>query len=116
MEGAQRADALGGLIIGETGTRNVTLSAGVLWFKLNRFPTTAIDTSGTDIFHAHYRDGLGGFTLIDDETQWDKINYDDNSGTLAALTTNRYGNIWWYLEPGGHLTCLYGRGNHVSIG
>ena len=116
VDGAVRADQLGGLIIGETGTRNVTMSEGTIWFKLNPFAIAAVDTSGSDDFDAFYRDGGGGFTKVASETQWDNDSWDDNSGVLATLTNNRYGTLWWYLDIDGTLVCIYGRGDHVKIG
>ena len=111
VEGPKRADALGGMILSESADalRNIAVSAGTLWFKLNRFTTPAIDTSGSDTFDAYYRDGVGGFTQVADETQWDNDSFDDDSGTLATLTNNRYANLWFYLEVDGTLSCIYGR-------
>ncbi len=117
VEGPQRADALGGMILGESAdnNRNVTVSAGTLWFKLNRFTTPAIDTSGSDTFDAFYEDGGGGFTKVADETIWDNDSYDDGSGVLATLTNNRFGNLWFYMEVSGELSCVYGRVNAVKL-
>jgi len=39
-----------GLLISETGTRNMALTAGVLYCSYNRFALSAQDTSGTDRF------------------------------------------------------------------
>lgn len=105
----QRADRLGGLILGETGTRNLTVSTGELYDGLNEFIISAIDTSGSDTFDAYY----GSFTKVAGQTQWDNNQY-DNAGTLTALTTNRWGVHWLYLEADGSLVLIYGTLNVTS--
>lgn len=109
-----RDDLNGGLIIGETGTRNVTVSAGALWSRLNRFTIAAIDTSASSTFDAYYRDGGGGWTKVSALTQWPNNQYDDNSGTLANLTASNFGVLWWYLELDGELVMVYGQGDYAT--
>jgi len=41
-----RDERNGGLILGETGTRNVTLTAGALWDRLNRAASYVLDLTG----------------------------------------------------------------------
>ncbi len=109
VDGASRAS---GMILTESAdaNQNVLVSAGVLWFKLNRFTTAAIDTSGSDTFDSYHSDGGGGFTKIADETQWDELNFDDGSG-LALMNPNRFNSLWFYLESDGGLSCVYGTSN-----
>jgi hypothetical protein len=109
-EGAQRAS---GMILTESAdtNREVLVSAGVLWYKLNRFTTASVDTGAADTFDAYYSDGGSGWNVDADETQWDNLSYDDGSGTLATLNPNRYGNLWFYLESNGNLSCVYGVSN-----
>jgi hypothetical protein len=104
-----------GATLGETGTRNVTLTAGIFWAKLNRYTTAAQDTSSSDTFDSYYRDGAGGHTKVASETQWDNNSYDDGSGTLASMTVNRYGNLWFYMESDGQLVCMYGYSNTATL-
>lgn len=110
----QRDNTVGGLIVGETGTRNITLSAGDIWVRLVSFPISAIDTSAGGGFTTYYRDGLGGFVKTQDVTQWPNTQYDDGSGTLVTLGNNRYSVLWFYVEVDGHLAMLYGRGSYPS--
>jgi hypothetical protein len=54
-----------GLLIGETGTRNITITEGILWAELvNRFTVDAFDSSSGGTFTYWYRDGIGGWTTI----------------------------------------------------
>jgi hypothetical protein len=93
MRGVQRTS---GAAIGQTGTRNITVSAGVLHSAVTRFTNTAIDTSGAGTFTAVYRDGGTGWTEQASQTQLNNTEYDDGSGTLATLGANKYGVHWVY--------------------
>lgn len=110
----RRDDRTGGLILGETGTRNITVTAGALWERLQRFSITAIDTSAAGTFDLFYRDGVGGWTEVASQTQWPNTQYDDGTGSLATMGNNRYANLWFYLEIDGSLMCLYGQGEHTA--
>lgn len=110
--GAQRAS---GLIISETGTRNVAVSSGVFYCGHTRKTTSAIDTSGADTFTYIYRDGAGGWTRSTGETQINNTNYDDGDGTLGTVTNNRYGVHWLYIDYGGNLYVQYGQGNYNKL-
>ena len=105
---------IGGLILGETGTRNITLSAGAIWSKLREFSISAVDTSVADTMESYYRDGVGGFTRTAGITQWPNTQYDDGSGTLATMTAGYYAVIWFYVEiSGNHITFLYGTNEYA---
>jgi len=106
----QRADRLGGLILGETGTRNVTVSAGELYDRLNEFLISAIDTSGADTFDMY----LGAVPNVTAQSQWDNANY-NNGGVKTALTSNRYANLWFYVEADGGLVGVYGTAQYTSV-
>jgi len=103
-----------GLIISASGTRNIAITAGIMWAELvNRFSIDAFDSSGTDTFTTWYRDGLGGWTSVASQTQIDNINYDNNSGTLQALTANRYGVHWVYVIHDSSVHVVYGQDNYT---
>ena len=108
-----------GLILGETGTRNITVSTGNVWQKLTKFAIPAINTSAggactsINCFDAYYRDGGTSFTKVTDGTQWNNLQYDNNTGTLATLGASKYGVLWFYLEPDdGMIVMVYGRGEY----
>lgn len=86
-----------GAKIGETGTRNITLTAGSFYVINTRFVTAAFDTSAADTFDYFYRDGVGGWTAVTAQTQINNTQYDDNSGSLATLDNNKYAVHWVWL-------------------
>ena len=106
----------GGLIVSGTGTRNVAVTAGALWERLERFAIGAFDTSVADTFPLYYRDGIGGWTLVATQTQWPNTQYDDGSGTLVTMTNNRWANIWFYVELDGDIVAVYGQAEYVLQG
>jgi hypothetical protein len=115
-----RDERLGGLILGETGTRNILLSGGALWDRATKFIISPIDTSVggpptiANTFSVWYRDGGTGFTEVEDVTQWPNAQYDNGSGTLQNLLPNKYANLWWYLSDTGYLAMVYGRNSYPS--
>ncbi len=104
----------GGLVYGETGTRNITLSAGHLWWGRTDYTISALDTSVTGSVDIYYRDGGGGFTKVAAQTQWPNAQYDDGTGTLNTLGANKWATMWIYTEPDGDTVMLYGRTEHNS--
>jgi hypothetical protein len=122
--GDQRAPP--GLILGETGTRNVTVTAGEIYSKLNEHDVAAINTSGADRFNRYYRDGGTGWTLetnaeggdcdaSGDCDAWENTKYDNDSGNLATITGTRYAAQYFYAELDGEIFCLYGQAQHVTL-
>lgn len=104
----------GGLILSETGTRNIAVTAGAIWERLTRFAIGAVDTSAAGTFDRYYRDGLGGFTKQSSQTQWDNTQYDDGSGTLATMTNNRWSAQYFYIAITGELISCYGQSEYTS--
>jgi len=111
----RRDNLSGGLALGETGTRKVTMSAGGLWSRLDRFTISAIDTSASSTFLAFYRDGASGFTEVTGVTDWPNAQYDDGSGTLVTMTNNRYACLWFYVNLDGAMCMQYGRSEFTSL-
>lgn len=111
-----RDEVIGGLILGETGTRNITMSAGAMWQKLLKLTISAFNSSTGGTFDIYYRDGAGSFTKVAAATQWPNLQYDNGTGTLATLANNKYGTLWFYLEADDSMIImLYGRAEHGSI-
>lgn len=111
----QRADRLGGLIVSETGTRNVAITQGTLYDRFNEFVIAALDTSGADTFDYYYRDGVGGWTRVAAQSQWDNAQYDDGSGTLQSLGGNKWGVHWIYIEADGDMLLVYGQAQFNTV-
>jgi len=108
-----------GALVSETGTRNFAITAGAFWEGLTRFTTNAQDTSaatGSPLapsFSYFYRDTPSGWVEVPLQTQIDNLYYDDGTGTLHALTTNRYGVHWIYEETDSNLVVVYGQGDYT---
>jgi hypothetical protein len=105
----QRADRLGGLVLGETGTRNITITAGELYDALNEFIITAKDTSVSDTFDSY---SSGGQESTGD-TQWPNTEY-DNAGTLTTMTASKYANLWFYVEADDATVMVYGTAEYAT--
>jgi len=101
--------------IGEKATRYVTATAGIFYIGDTRIDTSVFDSSTENFEHYYYRDGAGGWNDATATGQIDNVYYDDGSGTLATLTTNRYGVHWVYISFEGKLSVVYGQGNYKSL-
>lgn len=99
----------GGLIFSTTGTRKVKCTAGHLWWGRTDYTIAELDTNVSGSFNVYYRAAVSGFTEEAAQTQWDNLYYDDGTGTLNDLGSNKWGNKWFYIEPDGHIVCMYGR-------
>jgi hypothetical protein len=111
------AKRVGGGAIGETGTRNLTLTAAEFYDRNNEFPISSKDTSGADVLTIYYRDGGGGWNFIID-TIWDNDGWDDNGGATTTLTTNRFvaHHIFQDMEDDtGSMILVYGQTQYVSL-
>ena len=101
-----------GGIISETGTLNIAITAGVWWEGVQRFTTTAFDSSAASTFAEYYDDGAGGFTKISAQTAINVTQYDDGSGSLATLGTSKYGVHWVYLGIDSDVYLIFGTGSY----
>jgi len=104
-----------GIMISETGTRNIAVTAGAVYAGMTKETINSFDSSATDtIKYYYYRNGTGGFTKITGQTQIDNLHYDDGSGTLATLSSggwfggNNYGIHWVYEDIDSELFVVYG--------
>lgn len=113
--GIKRDNVTKGLIIAETGTRKITVTAGALWDRLTRFPITTINTSVSDTFDRYFTTAPGVHTKQAAQTDWDNTQYNNVATGLVTLNNNRYAVQWWYLELDGALLCLYGTEQHNSL-
>ena len=103
-----------GLTISGTGTRNVVVTEGQLWIKLNDIDIEALNTSTVDTYDSYYRDGVGGWTKTTGNTQWDNAQYDNGTGTLINYTNGRYGYMDFYIDADGELASMYGQDQYTS--
>lgn len=104
------SQADGGLRLGNTGTRNITLTGGKLYCKANPFDISAIDTSASDTFASYYDTTQQESAA----TQWDNDNY-NNGGSLTSLTASKYANLWFYIEAdSGEMVMVYGEAQYST--
>jgi hypothetical protein len=91
-----------GSSVASVGTRNLNISSGVYYFTNLQFnPAGANPATWT----SYYRSGTPGvYTPVASQTTVPNNQYDDGTGTLAALTTSYYTK---------HLLCLLGGPSEV---
>lgn len=112
----QRDARQGGLILGNTGTRNITVSAGQILARVAEFAIAAFDSSAASTFDTYYQNGAGGWTKATGVTQWDNTNYDDGDGTLGSVTALQYSSKWFYLMSDGTVAMMYGQSVSTALG
>jgi len=111
----QRAN---GLIISETGTRNIAITSGVVYAGLTKKSIPSFDSSDGDTFTYYYRNGAGGWTKVTSQSQIDNTYYDDGTGTLHELSDTigwktYYGAHWVYMDADGHVFVVYGQDDYL---
>lgn len=94
-----RDKSVGGLILSVTGTRNISVTTGTLWSRLNEFPITAVNTAVSGDVDYYWYNGVAGTWNIATTTQYSVTQWNDTSlAALQTLTNNWYANIWVYAE------------------
>ena len=114
VSGIDRDNEQGGITLDETGTRNITVSAGALWNGMVRADVSAFDSSASGTFNRYYRDGSSGHTKQSAQTQWDNLQWDDGDGGLATLGSNKWANQYFWETLGGAVLSMYGTVEHNS--
>ena len=109
--GYQRVD---GLVLGETGTLNASMTLGHFYALYEKLELTAVDTSVSGDIRYWFRDGSGGWNTSTIST-YDNVKYDDSDGVLGDLGTGRYGVIWCFVSLDGNLNFVYGRVNTPTL-
>lgn len=112
---AQRDNSIGGLAIGETGTRNVTVTAGRIWSRLTDHEVSAKNSS-TDGMVTGYFNG-SALTLTTGVTQWDNLHYNNvGTGTLDVMDNNKYANLWFFIATeGDQYGFIYGTDQYNNL-
>jgi len=101
-----------GILISETGTRNIALSAGAYYVANVRLDFSSYDTSGADDFSYWYNDG--SWQEVTAQSQIDNTQYNDYGVGLDSLTPNRYGVHWVFSDwDGDHIQVVYGIGDYT---
>lgn len=115
VNGKERAS---GFVTSEDASedRALNITAGVMYWALERITTSAIDTStdgANDEMTLFYDNGAGGWTLVTAQHVLPNTQYDNGSGTLQDLTANRYGTYWVYVSVDGYCYVQYGQGDYT---
>jgi hypothetical protein len=112
-----RDNTTGGLVLGESGDGNryVTMSLGNLWTKLNKYNIESVNTGTGHNFDRYYRKAGGGFNIETNQTTWNNSQYDNDSGTLATISGNKYAVQWFYIGLHGGMVSVYGRGEYPNL-
>lgn len=107
----QRYRRESGLAVSESGTRNVDLSAGIVWTGANKVSILSI-ASLTDNIQYFLRTGTSAWTNTS-VTQYNNTQY-WNGTTNATLTNGRYAVNWLYrgIESQKHLYMVIGEGDY----
>jgi hypothetical protein len=100
-----------GVSVSESGTRNLNITAGVVFAGLTRIATSALDTFITGNFELYYYNGVAW--IESDETQIPNSQYNDITTGLVNLTSNRYGVYWVYASATGDVFVLYGQDDYT---
>lgn len=113
---ATRDNSIGGLILGETGARNSTLTAGKIWSRLSDFDSAAKNSATTPMLSAFFNGA--GLTVASGLTQWDNTRYNNlGSGTLVAMGLNKYANLWFFISiDGTKWGFAYGTNEYNTLG
>lgn len=95
-----RDEWVGGLILGVTGTRNPTMTAGTVWGRLTEFEMSAIDYSTpTGTFNTYWFDLNGAVHETTGLTQYPITEWNDvDNNTLDTIGNNQYANWWVFLN------------------
>ena len=109
-----RADS--GAVLGFS-SRNLTVTSGNWWYSLNQVSNNAINTGTGDTFEYYRRNGSGGWTEVEGNTQVNNTQYDNGSGTLASLTGSNYSVQFVYLILGTtvELAVLHSQGQFTGL-
>jgi len=107
----------GGIIIGETGTNQVTLTAGLLYIGDSLITMGSQDSSDTD-FENYYYLLNGSWTTLSSTGTINNTQYNDvstpDSESLETLTANKYGVHWVYqsFKEESNLNIVLGQGDY----
>jgi hypothetical protein len=107
----------GGSILGDAGTRHISVTAGAFYHGIQKISHSAMNTATGSTFAYCYRNGSGGWTYTYNNTQIDNAHYDDGTGTLHSLSGTNYSVFWVYMmnnEPSS-LLIQYGQSSYSNL-
>ncbi len=102
----------GGLILGTSPTRRVTLTAGTVWFSATHNALAAFNSTTNDIEFYYHVAGVWTSSIVN---QFNNTQYDDGTD-LVTLTNNRYAVCFIYRAIAGNTNKCYmvmGQGDYA---
>ncbi len=107
----------GTLLLSESATRIVNVSAGTAWIGGNEIPlaTVSSSTANTMFFVFQTSPNVWNTTTFATGGQYNNTQYNDPTTGLQTLSTNRYAVIFVFrsLGQGNKLAYVLGQGNYV---
>ena len=100
-------------VVWETWTRNISITAWIMYAWLNRILTDGIDTSWADDFEYYYYNGTAW--VESDETQIDNLQYNDITSWLETLSNNRYWVHWVFKGTNWTTYVVYWQDSYTLI-
>lgn len=121
MDFSRFIHASGGSMLGASGL-TISVTAGKFYFMTAPIPHASFNTSvpGVDlqnIFMTYHRDGLGGWTRTEGIKEISTTLYDDGSGTLALIGSNKFVVSWVFMlmNTPPALVVVYGQNEYSSL-
>jgi len=102
-----------GLALSEFGTRNLSLTSGILYVGAVETIVSAIDSTIDNIFEFVKIAGVWTQRI---KTQYNNLEY-QNGADVATLTSNRYAVNWIFrgIEENKHLYIILGAGDYTQL-
>lgn len=92
--------ASGGLLMSTDGTtRNLDLTAGVIWARLNDYQISARTSTTTPLYSVIPSGATPPLIFTPGFTQWPNTQYLSGT-TLTTMTNNRWANLWVFVNIG----------------
>lgn len=83
----------GGLILSESGVRNVNISQGYIWYGAVRKLVEDFDSTTDEMLLMYHSSGVWTSTTV---TQYNNTQYDDLTDLVILSNNNRYTSNWVY--------------------
>lgn len=92
--------ATGGLILSTDGTtRNLAMTAGTVWARLNDYAITARNSPTVPLMRVNPTGGTPPLSFTPGITQWPNTQYLSGT-TLTTMTNNRWAVLWVFVNVG----------------
>lgn len=92
--------SVGGLELSTDGTtRNLDMTAGDIWARLNDFPIAARSSTTVPMYRVTPTGGTPPLAFTPGFTQWPNTEY-INGTTLTTMTNNRWAVLWIFVNIG----------------